>query len=176
MLALRNDGGFSLIEVLIATLVLATGALGMAGLMTISAISTRDARVTTAESILAMDKLEQLGSLAWDFDQAGARVSDTTTDVGALSPTTGGLGLTSSPSDALDRNEPGYVDFLDDRGRWVGAGAAPPPTAAFVRRWQMTPMTTAPDTLVVQVLVSRAGRPRSVHDALVTTFRSRTVR
>jgi hypothetical protein len=62
--------------------------------------------------------------------------------------------LTFSPPGALDENTPGFVDFLDDRGRWVSAGPAAPPAAVFVRRWSIEPPADgSPDSLVLQVLV-----------------------
>jgi prepilin-type N-terminal cleavage/methylation domain-containing protein len=163
MCALQNDRGFSLIEVLIATLVLATGALSMAGLATISAASTREARTSTAASILALDKLEQLRSLTWAFDASGARLSDPL--------------LATSPVDSLDRNCAGFVDFLDLAGRWLGGGTTPPPTAAFVRRWRIAPLAANPtDTVVLQVAVTPVGHPRTSQDVLLTDIRTRSVR
>jgi prepilin-type N-terminal cleavage/methylation domain-containing protein len=176
MRAARDDRGFSLVEVLAAMLVLATGAMGMAGLVTLSAAATRSARDTTSASLFALDKIEQLRSLTWDYDNAGVPVSDVTTDLSAQPPTFGGAGLTPSPSDSLDRNVPGYVDFLDAGGRWVGAGSAPPRTAVFVRRWRIAPMSANPlNTLVFQVRVTPVGRNLRAQDALLTAVRTRSV-
>lgn len=174
MRTFSDDRGFTLVEVLAAMLVLAAGAIGMAELVALTAVSTRSARAVTSESILALDKLEQLRSLTWGYDATGTPVSDTTTDLSVQPPTNAGAGLGASPIDSLDRNLAGYADFLDAGGRWVGAGTAPPPTAAFVRRWNISPLPANPDVLILQVLVTTIGHARSPQDAVMTTVKSRS--
>jgi hypothetical protein len=62
-----------------------------------------------------------------------------------------------SPPDTLDRNVPGYVDFLDAAGRWVGSGATKPAAAVFVRRWNVAAVGGDPDTLVLRAVVTLAA-------------------
>ena len=119
------EEGFSLLEVLIAVVVLSTTAAGLAGLFTIAAVSTRMARSQTLAMLLASDKLEQLRGLTWSFDASGAPVSDTTSDVSTQPMTNVGQGLRASPPDSLQRNTAGCVDYLDQTGRWVGTGPQP---------------------------------------------------
>ena len=53
----------------------------------------------------------------------------------------------------------GWVDYLDRDGRWMGRGAVPPAGALFVRRWNVSPLPSAPGSaLALQVLVT------SLHD------------
>src|SRR5687768_15450938 len=94
----NGEAGSTLIEVLIATALLATGVLAMAQMFAISASSNLSARNNTFTTVLAEQKLEQLRSLAWGFDTEGLPVSDFTTDT-AVSPesSVGGTGLQPSP-------------------------------------------------------------------------------
>jgi hypothetical protein len=54
---------------------------------------------------------------------------------------------------AIDGPVSGFVDYLDERGRWVGEGNTPPPEAVFVRRWSIEPAGAAADAVVLQVVV-----------------------
>lgn len=160
------EHGFTLIEVIVAIVVLATAAIGAAGLFGIALHSTRVARTQTWTAMLAADKLEQLRTLAWTTDEAGAAVSDTSADVSTDPATNGGPGLRISPEDALERNIAGYVDYLDSSGRWVGNGSGAPPEAVYVRRWSIQPLPDDPaDTRILQVLVTSAGRPTAAAGA-----------
>ena len=178
------EEGFSLLEVLIAVVVLSTTAAGLAGLFTIAAVSTRMARSQTLAMLLASDKLEQLRGLTWSFDASGAPVSDTTSDVSTQPMTNVGQGLRASPPDSLQRNTAGYVDYLDQTGRWVGTGPQPVTGAVYIRRWNIQPLPDDPaNTLVLQVLVTpvaggssalpRHGAVRRPADGLITSVRTR---
>ncbi len=157
-----SDGGFSLIEVMVAILVLAGAAAGAAALFAVAGASTKVARVQTSATLFARDKLDRLRGLQWTFDASGAAVSDTTTDVSREPPTGGGPGLRASPPDTLERNISGYADYLDESGRWMGGGAQPPPGAVFLRRWNIQPLPgDAQDTLILQVLVAPVAAPRA---------------
>ncbi|HSF99876.1 MAG TPA: hypothetical protein VLA20_02055, partial [Vicinamibacterales bacterium] len=152
--------------------------------------ATQAARNQTSTTVLASQKLEQLRSLTWGFDEAGTGlpVSDTTTNLGQDPPTGNGSGLNPSPPGTLNQNIAGYVDYLDARGRWVGTGAAPPATATYIRRWSIEPLPTNPNnTLILQVLVTTvkrqsemAGVPgprrRMADDALVVSVKTRKAR
>lgn len=166
------ERGFSLIEVAIATSLLAVLALGVAQMFALGALANLRANQRTSESLLAVEKMEQLKALQWGFDtqpeSLGLPISDLTTDLSACAWTSsddhcadlaapaggGGMGLNPSPAGSLDNNVPGYVDYLDRSGAWVGAGAEMPPDAHYVRRWSIEPLPTNPNnTLVFQVRV-----------------------
>lgn len=180
------DLGFTLAEVLTAMLLISVAAIAAGELFDRAVRSTRSARDQTSAVLLAGEKLEQLSALTWRFAAVGswAGVTDSTTDLGRDPAAASGRGLLPSPAGTLDRDTPGYVDFLDGAGQWVGAGPAPPASAVFIRRWSVTPAATGGDTIVLQVLVTtvqreravggRAG-PRRAHsdDVLVTTVRTR---
>ena len=67
-MAIRANDGSSLIEVLVATLVLVTGVLGIAQLFLIAAATNTAARDTTLVATLAAQKIEQL--LSTDLAEA----------------------------------------------------------------------------------------------------------
>jgi prepilin-type N-terminal cleavage/methylation domain-containing protein len=149
------DRGFSLIEVLVATTVTTIGTLALAQLCVMSMRMNQDARATTLATVLASQKMEQLRGLAWTSDALGMPISDLAADTTVVPPaSSGGTGLSASPSGTLGINTPGYFDFLDGNGRSLGEGLAPPSATAFVRRWSIAPgPAAASDTLAIQVSV-----------------------
>ena len=77
---LSRNNGFSLLEVMVATAMLATALVSLAQLFALSTRSNIGSRNTTYAAVLAQQKLEELRSLAWGFDQVGLPISDFTTD------------------------------------------------------------------------------------------------
>jgi type II secretory pathway pseudopilin PulG len=153
----NNESGFSLVEVMVATGLLATALVTLAQLFALSTQSNVSSRSTTYASVLAEQKLEELRALSWGFDTQGLALSDTTTNT-AVSPEmpTGGKGLSPSPSTSLQENTTGFVDYVDGFGNKLGTGQNPPDGAIYTRRWSITPLPTNPNnTLVIQVLVTR---------------------
>ena len=131
--------------------------LGVAQLFAASTRANLAARSGTSTSAMAEQKMEQIRSLTWGFDTTGQGlpVSDTTTNLTVYPMTSNGTGLNPSPADSLEQNTTGFFDFLDSAGTWVGTGTNIPGTAAYVRRWSITPLPTNPNnTLVIQVLVT----------------------
>lgn len=161
-----NEDGFSLPEVLVSTVLLATAMVSIAQLLVVSTSANRAARTTTFATLLAEQKMEQLRGLTWGYDPLGLPFSDTSTDLSVWpEAATGGSGLAPSPAGALNQNMPGYVDYLDEFGRWVGTGARPAPGTVYIRRWSIEPLPTNPNnTLILQVLVTRV-RDRGGADA-----------
>jgi prepilin-type N-terminal cleavage/methylation domain-containing protein len=171
--------GFSLLEVLVALAILAVAVWSIAHVSVYTARSSEVARRLTLGAELAADKLNQLRSLAWSIDDSGLPTADLETDLTVYPERpSGGTGLRSSPPDALDRNTPGYCDFLDAHGRSLGGGVAPPGGASFVRRWSVTRLAVSPtNALLLQVRLlspdaSRRGVPEAVTVTL-TTVRAR---
>lgn len=131
----------TLVEVIVAIAVFATACLAAAHLLAWGMRTVQTSGASTVAVAAAAAKIEELHSLVWRFDQAGARISD--------------AGLAASPPDALQRNVAGFADYLDQAGQPAGAGTDPPPRAVYVRRWALRPLAAAPDdTLVIQVLVA----------------------
>jgi type II secretory pathway pseudopilin PulG len=138
-----TQAGSTLIEALVATIILTTGLLAMAELIRIATSSNVRARRGSFAAILAGQKLEELKSLAWEFDVSGAPVSD--------------VGLRASPW-SLQRNTPGFVDHVGGDGQIVGEEVAPPVSALYTRRWSVEPLPAGGgDVLLIQVLVTGTG-------------------
>jgi hypothetical protein len=99
--------------------------------------------------------------------------------------TSNGTGLNPSPADSLEQNVSGFFDYVDAAGVWVGTGTTQPGTAAYVRRWSISPLPTNPNnTLVIQVLVtplaneqartaSQFTRTRMNGDSLLVSVKTR---
>src|SRR5690349_9855486 len=116
------DSGFTLIEVLVALVLLASVALILVDL-TCRAVSLTDrARRQAVMTAMAAERVEQLMGLDWGLGDAttAAPVTDTGTDLTRTPRAGGGAGLAVSPGDALTANVMGYSDFADRRGTWIG--------------------------------------------------------
>ena len=145
-----DERGFSLLEALIATGVLAVSLVSLADLFGLAIRSNTAARSTTTATVLAQQKLEALRALAW-------------TELGR------------SPANTLQENTPGFVDYVDQFGELRGGDADRSADAIYTRRWAIEPATA--DTLVIQVRVMRvavAGAGGRVpEEARLTTARTR---
>jgi type II secretory pathway pseudopilin PulG len=152
---LRDRAGFSIVEALIATGMLAGAVLSLAQVFAAATASNAAAARATQASVLAARKLEELRTLSWVFDEAGAVRSELTTDTTRTPESSaGGTGLTPSPASALDEDTAGYVDYIDRFGAKLVPGDHPPPGALFTRRWSIRPLPADPGhTLVIQVRV-----------------------
>ena len=152
-------------EVLFALVVLSVAVSGLAHLFTVAARTNARARATTYAAVLAQQKMEQLRGLVYGFDAAGRAVTDIETDVTVMPEVPGGgAGLQPSPPGALAENTVGYVDYVDAGGASLGGAAAVPPRGtAYIRRWSVHPLPSSLNTIVLQVVVTRA-RPRDAAD------------
>lgn len=156
------DRGSSLIEVLVATVLATMATVALAGISLQALRMNADARSITVSTMLASQKMEQIGSLTWAFDAFGTAVSDTSSDV-TVSPArpAGGVGLTPSPADALSLNRTGYCDFVDVNGASLGGCASAPSGVQFARRWSIDRLASSNDALLIQVSVTRVGSERA---------------
>jgi prepilin-type N-terminal cleavage/methylation domain-containing protein len=127
---LPGDEGFSILEVLVATSIVAVGVCALAQLVALAVHTNLHAKQTTIAAVLAQQKMEQL-------------LSETAT------------GLTASPADALGHNLEGYSDFLDAAGHLLGGGPATLAGTVYVRRWSVDPLPGSHNnTRILQVLVT----------------------
>lgn len=148
--------GFSLIEALIAALLVAVAIGGFVQLLTVGSTQVFRTRQSAMSLTLAQAKLEELRGLPWRFDSGGRRVS-----AAALAP---------SPPATLLHDQAGYVELLDR----FGASGAGDGQTHYRRRWAVAPIDAAdPDTLVLQVCVFSHGRPDEAAEACVWTLRTR---
>lgn len=170
---ISSESGFSLVEVLAATVILTVALMSLAQLFAISTRANFTARTNSFAALLAQQKMEQLRGLTWGYDILNLPVSDLTTDTstgaavnGCPAPGAGGggTGLSPSPWGSLQQNTAGWVDYLDQNGCLLGGGAAIPNGAIYIRRWSVEPLPTNPNnTLILQVLVTR-NRNRGAAD------------
>lgn len=170
---------------MVAAALVATIAVGVAQIVDQSIRASVVARGRTVATVLALQKMEQLRSLAWSEaldPTTGVFVpsSDLTTDLSTDPITSGGPGLAPSPATTLEDNAPPYVDYLDALGSWVGNGPAKPPEAVYIRRWSVQPLEAHPaDALVLQVLVTTVsgGSPRPMAgDVRLVSVKTRRAR
>jgi prepilin-type N-terminal cleavage/methylation domain-containing protein len=160
-IARQSMRGFSLIEVLIAALVVSSAIAGFAHLIALAARQTSSTHTSVSALSLAQSKLEGLRALTWTYDASGTRVS---------SPE-----LALSPATSLFVDSPGYVDAMDRFGQPVSAA---PQSAAFRRRWAVWRLDPAvADTLILQVCVFEiavaSSSRRRMPAACVSTVRTR---
>lgn len=149
-----SESGFSLIETMVATLLLAGGLVATAQMFVLATRSNMAAGRSTFSATLAQEKMEQLRGLTWGFDVLGLPASDFTTNLAVDPPTNNGLGLSPSPDNALSANVNGFVDYVDRYGNTLGGGPFAPAGTVYVRRWSVEPFPTNPNnTLILQVLV-----------------------
>lgn len=160
-----NERGFSLIESVVSIGILTAVTVSVAQLFAVATAANLSAKGGTSTAILATQKMEQLRGLTWGFgdqNNLGLPVTDTTTDLATDPPTNSGGGLSPSPSASLQQSVPGYVDYLDAEGKWVGTGASPATGTSYVRRWSIQPLPSNPNnTLVLQVRVVPLSREAS---------------
>jgi type II secretory pathway pseudopilin PulG len=169
----HGEGGFSLLEMMVATGLLAGAVAALGQLFAISVANSVSSRSGSYATVLAAQKMEQLRGLAWGFDVTGAPMSDLTSDTAASVETSaGGTGLNTSPPGTLTSNTAGYVDYIDQFGRILGGGDTIPPRTVYTRRWSVEPLPSSHDSLVIQVLVTKRSN-RGGADAAGSTMRLR---
>lgn len=153
--------GFTIVEATLAVALCAALAVGLTPVLLRATTAAGRARDRAAATAAAVERLEQLRALDWGVvdDGAGGEldVTDTSTALDEGLPTLAGTGLAASPPASLLRDIDGWVDYLDGEGRWLASGVAPPPGARLVRRWNVSPLPSAPALAVArQVLVTPA--------------------
>ena len=149
----RSAAGYALIETLVAAGIVVGLAAGVAQVALLTGAAVQASGAQGRALFLAVQKMEQLQSLVWTYDDALQPVSDDATTLALDPPASGGRGLQPSgplagPGGSVD------VDYLDRDGQWVGTGEQPPTGTACVRRWSVLPLAApADDALLLQVLV-----------------------
>lgn len=131
-----DDAGFSLIETLIASALVASVLIGLAHLIAVGAHQSLRSRRAATAIALVQSKLEELRSVTWEYDQSGTPVS--------------GAPLAISAPSALTEDTPGYVDYVNPQGKVVAWADADLPDLA--RRWSIAMFEASdPDTLILHV-------------------------
>lgn len=149
--------GTTLVEVLVASLLLAVLLTSVVPLVAASRRLTADAELAAGAMRGAVNQLEALRALPWWVGD-GPPTEDLSTDLSAPWFQGGGAGLAVAPVDVLDSATAGYEDTLDAAGQRRMADGP------LLMRWVVVPSTVGPDcrTLVVEVAPAvqvRAGAP-----------------
>jgi type IV pilus modification protein PilV len=122
----QQDAGFTIVEVMVAMVVLAIGLLGMAGMTLMVIKGGTDASRMTYGTNLASDKLEGLKDIAWA--NLGTAATCAPTDATATSMGCSGNTILTEPD-------------LNQEGKTTATGTGPFP---FTRRWVVCqPLTQA---------------------------------
>ena len=126
---------------------LALVSLSVAQMFALATERNLTAKQQVSTTAMATQKMEQLRGLTFSYDASGLGlpVTDTTTNLALCTADATGQGLNPSPSDALEENRAGFVDYLDARGNCVGTGTTPPAGSVFTRRWSIRPLPTNPN-------------------------------
>ena len=154
--------GFSLVETLIATLIVASAVGGLAHLVALGARQAGATRQQLAAVTIAQSKLEELRGGPWTYASDGTPISS------AL--------LAPSPSDALLVDHDGYFEHVDGFG--VVVAPTEVATTHYTRRWSITPLYPAdPNTLVLRACVygdrSNVAASTATAHACVASIRER---
>jgi prepilin-type N-terminal cleavage/methylation domain-containing protein len=175
MRTLHSPQGFSLIEVMVASAILGCAVLSVAQLMAAAISATAGAREVSEATFLAWQKIDQLRSLAYAFDDAGVPVTDVSTDTAAQPEQAGGgTGLRPSGVGTLHRDTAGYVDYLDAMSQPLGGGDRAPRGTRYRRRWAVEPAAGVPDALVLRVRVFAAAGNAELAGAATFRWRRRS--
>jgi Tfp pilus assembly protein PilV len=149
----RHTGGFSMVEVLVAMVLVAGAVAGLASLGVLG-LAQGDASHRAGQALaLAQGKVDELRSATWGFDANGAPQSDPSLAL------TAPLTLTGAGT--------GAVDFFDRFSQSV----ASPSDAAFRRRWAVMIFDAGdPHTLLLQACVESVGsvEPGTSRQCVVT--------
>ncbi len=101
--------GFTLLEVMVALLLLTGAFLAVAQLLAVAGRAADQSRATALGTALVAQKIEQLRALSWAYDIDGTPID----------------GLSLSPPGALTVDAAGFVDYFDDAGGWSAADRLP---------------------------------------------------
>ena len=156
----RRQRGFSLIEVMVAIVILTVGLLSLAQMMVLATNSNMLSGRMTSSSSLAKEQLERLKATPFYSDVAARTRS-----------------VALQPGGSLTDSEAGYVQFFDSEGQPVDG----PGDALYEVRWQITDVPTAMPLEMVRIDVRcmPAGGEGSqfavIGEARFTTFRTSNV-
>lgn len=142
----HSENGFTLVENLIAMLILTFGLLAVGQLLAISlVINKNNGRDASKTAVFAHDKMEELGSLSF---------TDTTTNLTVDPPyPANGVGLTAGGIIVPAAPVAGYADYLDDGGTRTAPG-----NAAFTRQWQIINDASNLKRIIVSVTSNKSFR------------------
>jgi Tfp pilus assembly protein PilV len=155
-----NESGMTLVETMIAVMVLLVGMLAMAQLLAYCVVASKTTgRDTGKAAALAQDKMEEL---------TGLHFSDTTTNVTVAPPfTADGVGLTPGGSIPPTNPVANYADYVDLAGTRTTAGSA-----AYTRQWQIINDSATLKRIIVSVTSRKSFRYGTTPSATIVTLKA----
>ena len=155
----RQDG-FTLVEALVAMLILAFALVSLAHLFGVAIfLNKNQGRDATKTGAFAHDKIDELAALAF---------GDMTTNVTVNPPyPANGKGLSAGGSIPPAAPVSSYVDYLDRNG-----ARTTPVNAFFTRQWQIADESTALKRITVTVTSNRVADVRSAPIAVLATYKT----
>ena len=163
----EHEEGFSLLETMIALLILLVVTLGILPLTLLATSATENGHLMARTTEYAQDKLEQLLALTYGDATSDTRIFPTA-DVGGSGLIPGGSATPGAPV-AL------YVDYLDISGTLVpSVGVAEPAGWFYKRAWQVTVPRANLKQVTVTAIVRRAsaGGTGQIPQATVVALKS----
>ncbi len=161
----RAQGGFTMIEMLIAAAVFFIGITGLMALATVAIAKTSghgDQGTKTVE--YAQDKMEQILALGYSSTQG----IDTTTDLTQSSLNnrvqSTGVGLTANPSCVFTTPSSCYVDYISFAGTASNSSA----NAAYMREWRIVDDAAAASKSITVYVVALSGADYSAGRAMLS--------
>ena len=155
-----SQAGFSLLELMVAMVILLVGVLAITSVLTVALASSVKQGSSSRTTELCQDKMEQL--LALSFTDAS---SDTTQFPTAAA---GGTGLAAGGGTSTSAPVAGYVDYLDATGNLTTANRA-----AFTRVWQIVDTSATLKTItVVTTAVATPGSTGSPPSTTLVSMKS----
>ena len=156
---LKDESGMTLIESMIAMVIMLAGLMVMAQVLAFSVIVGktygRDAGQNTAA---ARDKMEEL---------MGLQFADTTTNVMIDAHTSDGTGLLAGGSIYPSGAVAGYSDRIDFQGNRTDSG-----TAEFIRQWRIVDDSATLKTISVSVRSARSFDYGIVPSTIMVTHKT----
>jgi type II secretory pathway pseudopilin PulG len=154
---LKDECGMTLVESLMAIVILLVGLLGMAQVLAFSVVASKThGRDSGKATIAARDKMEEL---------SGLQFSDTTTNVTVNAPfPANGVGLTAGGSIYPANPAAGYSDYLNFTGGRTSSGSP-----AYTRQWQIINDSANVKRIIVSVTSNRSFRYGTAPSTVIVT-------
>jgi Tfp pilus assembly protein PilV len=154
---LSEERGMTLVETMIALMVLLFGLMAMAQVLAFSIVASKTlGRDSTKTTAFARDKMEELQSLSF---------ADVHTNVTVNPPyPTNGVGLTAGGSVPPASLAEGYYDYLDSAGARTDSEAA-----LYTRQWQILADGTNIKKIIVAVTSNKSFRYGTAPSTVLVT-------